>query len=223
MGQREVFEQVLRQVAWIKGIAQMRGWDLRQDLVLEGPATEEEIKRVEQELGMEIPEDCKDLFRFSKHLEFRYEYDEEMPDEFGSNFTGDINWNLSLLKEQLEYLREWVEVALVVPLHYAPEAAGEAVAWWADKIPLIEVANGDIIAVGGSPAEVFYFSCKEYDMHGMKLAGSLWEFLAFHARIGFAGCEDWQLEPFFDIASDSVRVKRENVARFVEWLEKCQA
>lgn len=218
MNRREIYEQVLRQVDRIKGIAQKRGWDLPQDLVLEGPATEEEIKHVEQELGMEIPEDYKDLLRFSKHLEFRYEYDEEMPDEFRNNFSGEINWNLSLLKEQQENFKEWLEV--LGPGNGESATAGETEQMWADKIPLIEVANGDIILVGSSPSEVVYFSCQEYAMHGRKLGNNLWEFLEFHSRIGFAGCGDWQLEPFYDMESDEVRVKGESVDRFVEWLNK---
>lgn len=176
--------------------------------------------RVEQKLGMTIPEDCKELFRFSRHLEFRYEYDEEMPDGFQDNFSSEINWNLCLLKDQLENFREWVEVVSLVPARHGLEAAGEAREWWADKLPLMEVANGDIIVVGSSPPGVFYFSCKEYEMHGRKLGSSLWEFLEFHSKIGFAGGEDWQLEPFLDLESDSVRVKGGSVGRFVEWLHK---
>jgi hypothetical protein len=218
MEHKAVFEQVLSQIGWIKGIIQKRGWDLTQDLVLEGPATEDEIKHVERELGIALPDDYKELFRLSKRLEFRYEYDEEMPTAFQYNCSGEINWNLNLLKEQLEYFREWVEVNALVPAHYDPEAAGETKACWADMIPLIEVANGDIIALGCSLSEVRYYSCQENDMHGRKLGDNLWEFLAFHAKTGFAGSEDWQLEPFFDLASDSVRVKEESVNRFVEWL-----
>jgi cell wall assembly regulator SMI1 len=223
MDRKEIFEQVLRQVDWIKEVSKRRGWDLTQDLVLEGPATEEEIRRVEQELGMEIPEDYKDLFRFSRRLEFRYEYDEEMPAGFENNYSGEINWNLSLLKEQREELREWVEVVSAVPARSYPATVVETKQVWADKLPLVEVANGDLIVVGGSPSEVVYFSCQEYAMHGRKLSSSLWEFLEFHSRVGFAGGEDWQLEPFFDMEPGGVRVKGESVDRFVEWLKQCDA
>ncbi|MCC9168924.1 SMI1/KNR4 family protein [Pontibacter harenae] len=215
---RETFEHVLRQVGWLKEVIDKRGWDLTQDLVLEGPVTAAEIQCVEEELGLAIPEECKELFRFARRLEFRYEYDEETPAEFRNNFSGEIGWNLGQLKKLRESLAEWVEILSMG--RDDPASAGEAAQLWAGKVPLTEAANGDIILVGGSPCEVVYFSCREYAMHGRKLGNSLWEFLRFHAGIGFAGGYDWQLEPFYDLESDEARVKEESAGRFAEWLRK---
>ncbi|MFT2010491.1 SMI1/KNR4 family protein [Pontibacter sp. 13R65] len=219
MDREKTFQQVLNQIGLIKEISLKRGWELTQDLLLEAPASEDEILWVEKELGIDIPDDCKDLFRLSKHLEFRYEFFEAMPADFRNNFSGEICWNLNQLKEQQDNFREWVEVLSLVPANNNPESAKDIQKRWINMIPLIEIANGDFILICTSTRHVIYFSCQENAMHGRKIGNNLWEFLEFYSRIGFAGGESWQLEPFFGNEEKNVHVKEELVDKFEEWLQ----
>ena len=90
---------------------------------------------------------------------------------------------------------------------------------WQNKLPLIDVPNGDIIVVGDSPSEVIYFSHEGDTMHGKILGQNLWQFLDFYSRIGFAGSEDWQLEPFFDYDKNIMVTEGEKVDRFINLLD----
>lgn len=91
---------------------------------------------------------------------------------------------------------------------------------WHDKLAIINVPNGDVIAIGNNPSEVVYFSHEGDDMHGKILGESLWSFLDFYSRIGFAGSEDWQLEPFFDFERNKMVMHGDKVDRYAELLEK---
>ncbi len=56
-------------------------------------------------------------------------------------------------------------------------------------------------------------------MHGKMLGKNLWQFLDFYSRIGFAGSEDWQLEPFFDYDLNIMVTEGEKVDRFINLLD----
>jgi hypothetical protein len=57
-------------------------------------------------------------------------------------------------------------------------------------------------------------------MHGKKLGENLWDFLEFHSKIGFAGLEDWQFQPFYDFKEDSMKTEGKIVNKFIEWLNR---
>ena len=219
MNERETFDKFVGRVAWIKEIIQRRKWVLKQDLIVEPPATPLEIDEIEKILGQRLPDDYKKLFSFSRRVEFRYQFEEEMPDEFSQLFSGEIYWDLGKLKEQLTNFHAWVEASLDPALndHDAIEVTRRL---WPDKIPMIEVPNGDIILIGSSPSEVVYFSHEGDRMHGKRLSDNLWDFLEFHSRIGFIGSEDWQFEPFYDFEMDKMITSGDTVDRFIKWLNK---
>lgn len=84
----------------------------------------------------------------------------------------------------------------------------------------MDVPNGDIIAVGNNPSEVIYFSHEGDTMHGKILGNNLWNFLEFYSRVGFAGSEDWQLEPFFDFEKNIMMTNSDKVDPYAKLLEK---
>jgi cell wall assembly regulator SMI1 len=197
MTHQETYEQILGRIDWISKIAIRKNWIITRPLFIDRPATMDEIQVVESHIGQTIPSDLKELFSFARHLCFSYKFDETLSQEFRQNFSGEIYWNLNTLSEQYNYFKEWVKASLD-PDFNDTDSIEITEKLWQNKLPLIDVPNGDVIVVGNSPSEVIYFSHEGDTMHGKMLGENLWQFLDFYSRIGFAGSEDWQLEPFFD-------------------------
>ncbi len=214
----ETYEQVLDKINWISKIAIRKNWEISRPLQVDSPATMEDILFVENQIGQAIPSDLKKLFTFAKHLSFSYQFDETLSQEFRQNFSGEIYWNLDTLAEQYANFKEWVKASLD-PTFNDSDSIEITEKLWQNKIPLIDVPNGDIIVVGDSPSEVLYFSHEGDTMHGKMLGDNLWQFLDFYSRIGFAGSEDWQLEPFFDYDNNIMVTEGEKVDRFINLLE----
>ncbi|MGL4596270.1 MAG: SMI1/KNR4 family protein [Bacteroidia bacterium] len=215
----EVFAQVVSKIDWLTAIAKRKNWKITLKPFIDKPATLAEIEAVEKQIGKSIPNDLKELFLLSAHVEFSYQFDETLSEEFRQNFSGDIYWNLHNLVEQYHFFQEFMKASLDIELNDR-EAVAITEKVWQDKWPLIDVPNGDVIAVGCNPSEVVYFSHEGDTMHGKILGTNLWNFLDFYSRIGFAGSEDWQLEPFFDFEKDSMITHSDKVDRYVYLLEK---
>ncbi|MGV3586018.1 MAG: SMI1/KNR4 family protein [Adhaeribacter sp.] len=220
MHQNKVFQQVLNKIEWIKGIAERKGWDIIQDLIYKEPASIDEVNIIEKEIGIQLPKDYKQLFtECSRNFEFRYQFDEETPEEFKGIFSGEIYWNLDRFKEQYNdnyvyWAKDWLDTS-----NPDKEALEQEAKILNNKVPLMEVPNGDLIVIGYNPSEVIYFSHEGDDMHGKVLGESLWSFLEFHSRVGFIGSEDWQFEPFFDYEQNKMITIGPKVERFINWLE----
>jgi len=218
MTHQETYKQVLDKINWISKIAIRKNWKITGPLYIERPATMEDIQAVEKQIGQTIPIDLKELFTFAKHLSFSYQFDETLSQEFRQNFSGEIYWSLNTLSEQYDNFKEWVKTSLDPEFNDA-DAIEITEKLWQNKLPLIDVPNGDIIVVGNSPSEVLYFSHEGDTMHGKVLGKNLWQFLDFYSRIGFAGSEDWQLEPFFDHDKNIMVTEGEKVDRFIDLLD----
>ena len=215
--ERSIFEGLILKVDWIKGIIKKRDWDLIQDLIVGPPATEKEIRRVENETGIKLPLDFRNLFKLSRRLQFAYQMNEQPPDEYDEIFSGKISWNLDRMWELNKYYKGWVEASLD-PKYNDADAIAVLEKLHRSKIPLAEVANGDIIVVGNNPSEVVYLSHEGDEMHGKVLAKNLWDFLEFQSRVGFVGNEDWQFKPFYDFEKDVMVTEGEIVDRYLAWL-----
>lgn len=219
MTEEQTYKQVLEKIEWLQDIAKRKRWTITLKPFIERPATIDEIDSVEKQIGKTIPEDLKKLFLFSKHVEFSYQFDETLSEEFRQNFSGDIYWNLDSLSDQYSNFQEWIK-ASVDPKYNDREAIEITEKLWQDKLPLMDVPNGDIIAIGNNPSEIIYFSHEGNTMHGKILGDTLWNFLDFYSRVGFAGSEDWQLEPFFNFEKNVIITKGDKVERFIQLLEK---
>ena len=223
MTEEQTYKQVLNKIDWILEIAKRKNWNIITMPFVDEPATIEEINAVEKQIGKTIPLDFKKLFLFSRHVDFGYSFDEtlseEFREEFKDNFAGEIYWNLNTLVEQYVRFQGWVGLYLD-PQYNDPDEIELAEKTWFDKLPIIDVTNGDTILVGNNPSEVVYFSHEMDEMHGKILGENLWAFLDFYSRIGFAGSECWQLEPFFDYDNDVMITHGSKVDRYIELLEK---
>ena len=219
MTNEQIYQQVLNKIDWLVDIANRKNWTITIQPFIDRPATEAEINAVEMQIGKAIPADLKKLFLFSRHLTFSYQFDETLSEEFSQNFSGDISWNLNALAEQYAQFQEAIQISMD-PAYVDPEQIAAAEKIWSNKLPLMEVPTGDVIAIGNNPSEIIYFSHEGDTMHGKILGNSLWDFLDFYSRIGFAGSEDWQLEPFFDFNKNSMVTAGDKVERYIQLLEK---
>ena len=215
MTNTQTFEQIKNRIDALVEISQRKNWTITQKPFFDKPATLDEINKVEKQIGKEIPAELKKLFQLSRHIEFCYQFDETLSEEFRQNFSGDISWNLKTLASEYADYQEWVKAFIGTGLENETE---EKI--FENKLPLMHVPNGDIIAIGNNPSEIIYFSHEGGDMHGKILGDNLWNFLDFYSRIGFAGSEDWQLEPFFDFDKNIMVTHGDKVDRYVQLLEK---
>lgn len=219
MTSNQTYSQVLSKIDWLIEIAKRKNWRITRGPFIDRPATAEEIVTVERQIGTPIPDDLKCLFLLTRHLEFSYQFDEILSEEFRSNFSGDIYWNLNTLANQFINFQEWLKASLD-PKYNDPDAIAITEKIWHGKLALMDVPNGDIIAIGNNPSEVIYFSHEGDDMHGKILGVNLWSFLDFYSRIGFAGSEDWQLEPFYDFDKNKMVTHGEKVDRYGQLLQQ---
>ena len=105
------------------------------------PAGEEEVLHIERDLGMSLPADFRRVLQeFSAEVEVAWFLPEDAspPPPFQDIFCGDCHWNLKQLVEMGLPAREY---ALSFPLE------NEYHAVWRDKLPFLEIGNGDYLAL----------------------------------------------------------------------------
>lgn len=215
----KIYHQLIERIKELEIICKRKNWSLTQKTIIKRPASNRLIKRIENQIGKQIPNDLKELYRMSRQVEFSYQYDEYLSEEFRENFSGHISWNLKKMPEQVEEFQEWIS-AFLDPEFNDHDYIEKCNKEWGNMLPLINVPNGDVIAVNLDPSEVVYFSHECDVMHGKVLGKNLWEFLEFHLRIGFAGSEDWQFEPFFDFEKNEMITSGAKVERFINLLNE---
>lgn len=165
------------------------------ELNIEERATEEEVKRVEEKIGMSLPKQLRNFFLyFSKECMF----DAYLPDEF----------------ELPEGLREIFCASFRIALDEVVHAADSGIGWldcftdeedeydrvWYNKLGMMTVPNGDVIALDiGADKEnppVVYLSHDGGDGHGYILGNTFEEYFESLLAVGACGNEDWQMLPF---------------------------
>ena len=183
-------------------------FDVR-DLIFGEPAKEDEILRVERDLGLSLPPSFKSILtEVSKHVEFRWFTPDgfDFPDPFVSNFSGDIHWSLDLLKTFQEGRAGWIES--VFP---NPDDPYDAV--WHNKLPFFEVGNGDQIAIDLRPdnyEQIVYLSHDDGEGHGHVLASNFHDLLLRSVPLACPGGEDWQWKEFTNNLSTPIDPECEN-------------
>lgn len=219
MKPEETYQQLMTRIQELIIICKRKKWSITQKPIVKRPASDRLINKIQNQIGQTIPEDLKTLFRMSRQVEFGYQFDETLSEEFRQNFSGEISWSLKELPNRIKEFKQWIDAFLDPEFNDVSEIE-KCREEWENMIPLMWVSNGDVIAVNLDPSEVVYFSHEGDDMHGKVLGKSLWEFLDFYSRVGFAGSEDWQLEPFFDFNKNEMITQGEKVERFIKLLNE---
>ena len=170
-------------------------------LTIEKPATEEEIKAVEAQLGYTLPPHFREvLLENTAHLEFGWDIDDiideediSLPDKLAEIFRGKLLFGLDLLLDYEEDRQDWEGDVY-------PNSDKEYDRVWHNKMSFFQVGNGDYIAIELEPenyGKVVYLSHDGSENHGLYIADNFKEFLMNYAAVGCTGGEDWQWEPFY--------------------------
>jgi hypothetical protein len=159
-------------------------------LIIEAPATEEEIIEKEKRLGFSLPQTFREvLLNFSKHIELSWYFPNEtnLPNEFREIFSGEIGWSLEWVEDlnelakELEYVHEYEESEL------------------RNKLQFYQVSNGDILAfdmINKNRESIVYWS---HEGEGVfTLADSFISYIEKITDLNCVGSEIWQLESFLD-------------------------
>ena len=170
-------------------------------LTIEKPATESEVKAVEEQLGYTMPPHFREvLLENTVHLDFYWdinditdEGDISLPDKLVEIFRGQLLFGLDLLLDYEEDRKGWVKEVY-------PDYNNEYDRVWHNKMSFHQVGNGDYIAIELEPenyGKVVYLSHDGSENHGLYIGSNFKEFLMNYAAIGCIGGEDWQWEPFY--------------------------
>ena len=170
-------------------------------LTIEKPATEDEIKAIEAQLGYTLPPHFREvLLENTAHLDFYWdinditdEGDISLPDKLVEIFRGQLLFGLDLLLDYEDDRKGWVKEVY-------PDYNNEYDRVWHNKMSFHQVGNGDYIAIELEPenyGKVVYLSHDGSENHGLYIADNFKEFLMNYAAIGCTGGEDWQWEPFY--------------------------
>ncbi|MFK8082287.1 MAG: SMI1/KNR4 family protein [Granulosicoccus sp.] len=168
-----------------------------QVLSVDPPANVQEIARLEEKLGKQLPPSLKELLlEFSKKVEFRWfmPNDYTLGGDLSLIFSGDMHWSLDRIIQFNEDLIDWRDEVF-------PNKDDPYDAIWHDKLAFNKVGNGDYFAVDLSDPNrepIVYLSHDDGAGHGIELASSFKEFVFTFSRIGCVGGEDWQWLAFCD-------------------------
>lgn len=177
----------------MEAVAQIGG---RADpLLIEPPASEYEIRAIEQSLGLRLPVSLRQaLLLFSRKVRFRWFLPKgfELSPELRQVFSGDCHWSPEWLIQFNSDKEGWIREVF-------PDPNDPYDAVWHGKLAFHEVGNGDYLAIDtaeGSGGAVVYLSHDDGSGHGMQIAANFQDFLVRWTRLGCVGGEDWQWLPF---------------------------
>ncbi len=221
----ELWFEWKRNWEWILQCAQKKGWQTF-PVTMAPTVSMAAFAELEAEIGQRYPDDFKEvLTRYAGGLGFYWWMDGERgPEEFRPVFSGggyyntqdeteNALWGFSKLKELWDDLEDWKTNCF-----NNPDDDYDKVYY--DKLPFIEVPNGDFIAFdyldGNS---VVYLSHDDDEMHGYRLAESFVEFITLWSNIGCVGTECRQMKPFYDEAAQKLLKDAPVIERWKAWLE----
>jgi hypothetical protein len=188
-----------------------------QEVIIDEPASLEQIIKIEEQLGVKLPESFKKVLNeFSANFSLRWFLPDNMeqPNEFREIFSGRPHWSLELLPQFEEDRMGWIEN--VFP---NPEDKYDVV--WHNKLAFCEVGNGDYLAFeisNSDDAPIVYLSHDDGEGHGYKIANNFIEFIDNWSRLGFVGSEDWQWLPFTTSPDSGIVADGEAAKWFRNWL-----
>jgi hypothetical protein len=167
-----------------------QGFETR-PLVVEAPASPERVAEVEQRLGCAVPGSLRHvLTAVAGRLEFTWfaPSDLTFPEPFDEIFAGNLHWSLDALPTLMDAARGWIK-------HAFPDPSDPYHRVWHDKVPFMDVGNGDLVALDQHGRAV-YLSHDGGEGHGHVMADSFEDLLARWIPLACPGAEDVQWWPF---------------------------
>ncbi|MBE7449265.1 MAG: SMI1/KNR4 family protein [Kofleriaceae bacterium] len=157
--------------------------------------TANELVAIERELGFALPTSLAALFTgvaAKADATWRLPESSAMPTAYTELLWGACTWDARRLPELERTRRDWVEHAFQDPNDHYDRV-------WRNKLAIVDVPNGDMIAVDlerADVAPVVYLSHEDGAGHGRVLGHSVLDFIDRWTLIGCVGPEDWLMTPF---------------------------
>lgn len=132
------------------------------ELIVAPRATETDIAQVERALGRQLPSSLRAFFaEGSSHVEVEWFLPRNREPPFRGIFSGNFQARLSTLTQLAESHADWIRECF-------SNRADPYDAVWHDKLPVLEVGNGDFIAVytAEDDGAVVYLSHDDGQGHG---------------------------------------------------------
>lgn len=159
-------------------------------------ATQEEVIRLEEALGMPIPQSLRDTFlRLSKHICFSafLPSDFVLPEALTEIFSAYFTLSMDEMIEAEASRKSWVDECF-------SNEEDEYDKVWHNKLGFMTVGNGDVIAFDLNDTKedkrVVYLSHDDGEGHGVILGETFADYFNNLLLIGGCGNEDWQMLPF---------------------------
>jgi hypothetical protein len=199
----------------------MRGrWDKGRgqppDFSVAPPATTLDVDLVETSLGCPLPTAFREVvLEYSASVSVLWQLPDEvgMPEEFELIFAGECRWDLLGLPALFAEHQDWLTNCFS-----NPDDDYDAI--WHAKFPILQVGNGDMIAIDpvaqGQP--VVYLSHDDGAAHGYRLGENFVDYIDRLSRLGCPGAEDWQWLMFVDGPSSGLLVDSPTGTRWRQWL-----
>ena len=181
------------------------------------PASEADVHQVEQQLGVSLPSSLRlVLCRFSAHVRFVWARPHESPDH---PHWGYCEWDLGDLKRVRTEWLKWIDVVF-------PDPTETYDAVWHDKFPVMEVPNGDMIAIdqrSHDDESVVYLSHDDGQGHGFVLGGDFVDFIDRWSKLGCPGPEDWEWLRFCGSPKSGLEPEGDSGRAWREWFGLTEA
>lgn len=184
-----------------------------------GPsATESSVISVEEEIEQAIPVSFRNvLIGYSSEVRVEWEVPDDerktLPEVLRQIWAGECRWSLESLPSLWTTYQEWLK-AFTDP---ADKYDGP----WQSKFPILEVGNGDIIAIDISQQHkqpVVYLSHEGDDtIHGYWLGRDFEDYVDRLTKLGCVGAEDWQLAPFVSGPRSFLDTEGANAKLWLDW------
>lgn len=192
MNREEIIKQLQAQLDAIKRLGGQTD-----ELIVDEPASEAEIARVEEKLGLTLPPVMRNSFlTFARGLYVEWSLPEgfKLPKPVEEATWGGIDLSLDdMIDPELER-REWAND--VVASWEIPEES----ATWESKVAFLTMANGDFLAVDvstpGREPVVYLSHDGNENSHCYALGDDFDDFLTRWTGVGCPGPESWIIEPF---------------------------
>lgn len=184
------FDVLMERIEYISKAIEKVGGKVT-ELIIDPPATLDQIHNIERLLDQDLPESFKKvLLEFSSNFSFKWFFDEEMklPTEFREIFSGRIHWDLNALINIKDDVEGWID-------HVFPDEENDYDKVWHNKLAFCDVGNGDYMAFDlnhNDNPPIIYLSHDDGEGHGYTIANSFMELLENWSRIAFVGEEDTQ-------------------------------
>ncbi len=209
---------------WILSIAIKRNWNY-ESLKIIPPVDLNTIQKTEELFKIKFPVEFRDVItQYASGIKFGWQIEGE------ADPSGELNgifcgcggvteyrtnaylWDFNNFSELYKTYQGWITDCYNDPT----DSYGKH---YYDKIPLIDVPNGDLI-VFDNLGQVIYLSHDDGPLHGERLSENFIEFITIWSNLGCVGTESEQFSVFYDNGKKRIMNSGDKIEKWKKWLQK---